>query len=173
MNTSTISNDTLNLTSALEIIQRLVAENNQLKTENQQLKSLKQTENQELKSVKQTDNTDQKSTTPNLKKPTHKMTKAKERQLRLNNLQVKQIIRIQEIIRPFMAEYEEKYDHFYGGEIMADYVYQTPKITKDPNYFSLTDMKKEGQELHEWRQNLINKAPKEFEKEIDAVLKKK
>ena len=40
MNTSTISNDTLNLTSALEIIQRLVAENKQLKTENQELKKL-------------------------------------------------------------------------------------------------------------------------------------
>ena len=52
MNTSTISNDTLNLTSAVEFIQRLVAENKQIKAKKDfykhKYKSLK-TENDKLK----------------------------------------------------------------------------------------------------------------------------
>tara|TARA_R100001440_G_scaffold74521_1_gene100107 strand:- start:34 stop:837 length:804 start_codon:yes stop_codon:yes gene_type:complete len=48
----TISNDTLNLTSAFEIIQRLVAENKQLKAENKQLQDLKSEIQTDVKTAK-------------------------------------------------------------------------------------------------------------------------
>jgi len=151
MNTSTISNDTLNLTSALEIIQRLVAENKQLKTENQELKT---TNTKLSKAV--TTTLKEKSVVENKlieATATHKLTEQKKNIFQKNKEIRNNILSQQERMKAWVTKKENYYmeigQEFHISDNMYDLMMSEPNDLLQCRFASRTAMLKQQQELQE------------------------
>ena len=144
MNTSTISNDTLNLTSALEIIQKLVAENKQLKTTNTKLSNaltttLKEKSVVENKLIEAT--------------ATHKVTEEKKNIFQKNKEILNKILSQQERMKAWITKKEDYYTEMgwdlHVSDNMYDLAMTQPNDLLQCRFASRTAMLKQQQELQE------------------------
>ena len=151
MNTSTISNDTLNLTSALEIIQKLVAENKQLKTENQELKTtntkLSEALTTTLKEKSVVKNKLTEATT------TLKVTEQKREIFQQNKEIRNKILSQQKRMKAWVMKKENEYLEMGQDFIISDNMYDLmmcePNNLLQSRFSSRTEMLKQQQELKE------------------------